>query len=110
MGSQAEFSTMVAFIKGTPVPPAPAPGPSPPSPSPTGHDYICYQNTCYSKPGQGTMDKATCDRTCASPSPSGSKDYLCYMGQCYEKPGSGTMDQATCESTCHNSSLVGTLV
>merc|ERR1712039_684883 len=73
-------------------------------------DYICYQSTCYSKPGQGTMDKATCDRTCASPAPSGSKDYLCYMGQCYKKPFSGTMDQATCQKTCHNTSLVNTLV
>jgi len=108
--SQSEFSTMVAFIKGTPVPPAPAPGPSPPSPSPTGKDYICYQSTCYSKPGSGTMDKATCDRTCASPSPPGSRDYVCSMGQCYRKPFSGTMDQATCQSTCHNTSFVDTLV
>jgi hypothetical protein len=43
----------------------PKPGPSPgPSPSPSKGDFLCYSGTCYSKPGYGTMDEATCDRTC----------------------------------------------
>jgi len=88
----------------TPAPaPTPPPAPSPPSPPGKG-DYICFQSHCYSKPGFGKLDKATCDSTCGSgpsPSPSPSKgDYLCYAGKCYEKPGYGKMDKDTCESTC----------
>jgi len=59
---EAEFNQMVAFIRGEPVPPSP---PSPPSPAP-GKDYLCYEGTCYSKPGSGTMDKDTCENTCGT--------------------------------------------
>lgn len=89
------------------VPPPTPPSPSPPPPSPTpGKDYLCYQGTCYNKPGSGTMDKDTCESTCSAPGPSpGKGDYLCYEGTCYNKPGSGTMDQATCQRTCQKSFL-----
>jgi len=43
--------------------PAPKPGPSP-SPGPSKGNYLCYEGTCYSKPGFGTMDEDTCERTC----------------------------------------------
>merc|ERR1712110_224563 len=65
----------------TPAPPAP---PSPPLSPPGKGDYVCYQNKCYNKPGYGTMDEATCEKTCGSPSPSpspGKGDYLCYAGK-----------------------------
>merc|ERR1711939_136491 len=46
-----------------PVPaPTPTP-PAPPSPSPGKGGYLCFKGTCYNKPGFGTMDKDTCERT-----------------------------------------------
>jgi hypothetical protein len=44
--------------------PGPKPGPSPPSPGPSSGDYLCYSGKCYNKPGSGTMDEATCEKTC----------------------------------------------
>jgi hypothetical protein len=92
------------------VPPTPAPTPAPPAPAPTPGkgDYLCYASKCYSKPGYGKMDKATCESTCGAPgpspgpapTPSGKGDYVCYASKCYDKPGYGKMDKATCESTC----------
>jgi predicted esterase len=96
----SEFDRLVSFIGGTPSPHPPSP-----SPSPSGKDYMCYHGKCYSKPGSGTMDKATCESTCSGPGPSpspGHGDYICYQGQCYEKTGSGTMDRDTCTRTCHS--------
>jgi len=90
----------------TPAPPAP-PAPTPPSPSPGKGDYVCYNlgtgPMCYNKPGYGKMDKATCEKTCAS----SKGDYLCWKSKCYEKPGYGTMDKDTCENTCSKSFLDG---
>jgi len=64
--SRNEFNQMVAFIRDEPVPPpSPPPPPSPsPPPGPKGDDYLCYAGTCYNKPGSGTMDKDTCQKTC----------------------------------------------
>merc|ERR1712054_552120 len=90
--------------------PAPAPTPpSPPSPSPGKGDYLCYSGKCYSKPGVGTMDLQTCEKSCSGPSPGpspspGKGDYVCFLGQCYEKPGYGTMDKDACEQQCSKSS------
>jgi pimeloyl-ACP methyl ester carboxylesterase len=59
-----EFDQLLGFVGGKP---GPAPGPSPPSPGPSPGgkgDYLCYGGTCYNKPGYGTMDKDTCERTC----------------------------------------------
>jgi len=44
--------------------PTPAPGPGPAS-----GDYLCYDGTCYSKPGSGTMSKEQCENTCKAPAP-----------------------------------------
>merc|ERR1712003_572828 len=57
------------------VPPTPAPAPAPPTPPappapPSKGDYLCYLGECFSKPGYGTMDKATCESTCSAPGPS----------------------------------------
>lgn len=55
------------IITDGPIPsPTPAP-PAPPSPSPSGKgDYLCFQNKCYEKPGFGTMDLSTCEKSCGS--------------------------------------------
>jgi len=45
--------------------PAPTPAPPAPSPSPGKGDYLCFANKCYEKPGYGTMDQATCEKTCS---------------------------------------------
>merc|ERR1712151_47665 len=89
----SEFDQLVSFIGGTP------------SNHTAIKDYQCFLNQCYEKPGAGTMDKATCERTCSGPSPSpspGQADYICYQGQCYEKQGQGTMDRESCTRTCHS--------
>merc|ERR1712113_310491 len=50
-----------------PAPPPAPPAPPSPPPSPPGKgDYVCYQNKCYKKPGYGTMDQSTCEKTCSS--------------------------------------------
>jgi type II secretory pathway pseudopilin PulG len=95
-----EMEDYITYVlSGQVPPPSPTPSPTPtptPSPTPAGDkDYVCYENTCYNKPGSGTMDKDTCESTCA-----GTGDYLCYQGTCYNKPGSGTMDEPTCQKTC----------
>lgn len=98
----------------TPAPPTP---PTPPAPSPPHGktDYVCYMNKCYLKPGYGTMDQATCEKTCSSPSPpapspSGKKDYVCWKGKCYEKAGYGKLDKDSCEKTCSSSIVPGLVV
>lgn len=53
------------FFGVPPRPPSPSPPSPPPSPSPGKGDYVCYQGTCYYKPGSGTTDKDTCERTCS---------------------------------------------
>jgi hypothetical protein len=99
--------TVAAHIPPTP---APTPAPPPPPPSPAGKgDYLCYGGACYNKPGTGTMDKETCQKTCSGPGPSPSPsagDYVCYQGKCYSKPGYGKMDKDTCDRTCSKSFVV----
>lgn len=46
--------------------PGPSPGPSPPSSG----DYVCYDGSCYSKPGSGKMSKKQCESSCSAPGPS----------------------------------------
>jgi len=76
--------------------PAPSPAPSPsPSPSPAS-TYKCHSGQCV--PGEGGIDKATCDAVCTPPS-----KFKCDMGQCVADAAG--IDKTTCEAICGASSL-----